>query len=113
MRLSHFKSSPGVLLSLLGVRWGGSEPFPPFSSMMGRLGKRNGHDSTELVAGLEGNLVTLAHPTVPNAPSLILLEVACGVAAGQTQGVLVTAHCVFTLGVTVRPCDKLFHIQGS
>lgn len=61
-------------------------PLSPFSSVMGWLGRRNGHSSTELVAGLEGKLGTLAHPSVPCTPSLILLEVACGVAAGQTGG---------------------------
>lgn len=61
-------------------------PFPPFSKCDGVVGRRNGHSSTEPGAGLEGKLGTLAHPSVPCTPSLILLEVACGVAAGQTGG---------------------------
>lgn len=30
----------------------------------------------------------------------------------RQEGVWVNTHCVFTLGVTVRPYDKLFHTPG-
>lgn len=69
MKLSYFKSSHGFAVPVRGE----VASFLLFFSVMGRRGKRNGHNSTELVAGLEGNLGTLAPPTVPYAPSLILL----------------------------------------